>query len=117
MIRDDFLLRQIRKLAELLAAQFRGGSDPREEEDLDRELTEAQSLTSLTPEFAVRVPLGSLLGVLGEPERVLRMGLLIAGRGGSPGRALELIEAAVAGDPDLDNPDLRAVREALAASL
>lgn len=106
------MLRQIEKLAVMLAARIRSG-DELDRPELLEALTEAQSLTALTPSTAARVPLHALLNMLGPPERILRMGLLVAGEGEHPVRARALIDAAVERDPSLASPELSELLDAL----
>ncbi|MDP2317358.1 MAG: hypothetical protein Q8P41_31025 [Pseudomonadota bacterium] len=138
MIRDDFLLRQVRLLAALLA-RLLGRATPAEQAEAE---SECAGLVGLDLDVAGALPPDTLLALLRtadglDAERCLALGLGLAFRavrlaGAGPGAAPDpatarlaaarlattagtLIATALAARPALDNPDVQAVLAALAA--
>jgi hypothetical protein len=128
MIQDDFLLRQIRSLATLVARIF---GKRRDESDEEAEATCA-ALVGLDLSVAANLPARTLVGLLTtadglDADRCLALGLGLAlrsrrarARGDSTlarrigDTARTLLATAVLRKPALDGPELHAVLEALA---
>lgn len=118
MIRDDFLLRQVREIVEL-ALRVVGRAPAAEVE------ARAASVAGLDVDLAARLAPAALLRLLDGPEgldaeRALALGLGLAARalerrdGGVAATALALIDAALRARPALGDDAVGAVMEALA---
>lgn len=128
MLFDDFVLRQIQKIAELVAAlAARSAGQPHAE--VDAELAEAyRSLVGLERELAERMSAESLARLLGEPRQIGALALLMKahgdlcaarGQGGAASalyeKALELVSHA-GGDAELEGELRERLTGALASS-
>lgn len=119
MLFDDYVLKQIQKIAQLVAGIATRGAGP-SEEDLEAELASAhRDLVGLDPALADRMDVASLARLLGDAERVRALALLTQARGDlgaahDPHAASRLYERAWSLLDRADDPELRA---ALAARL
>lgn len=118
MLFDDYVLRQIKKIAELCAA-ITSRASGQTYEDVDGELASAyQSLLGMQPEMAERLSGASLARMLGDPQQIRAAALLLKAHGDlkvsreDPSGAARLWEKALALLDQADDAELRAELEA-----
>ena len=112
MIRDDYILRIIEQFAEALAAYLRG-----ETVAMDEVIRGAQSRTALPLKLVATLGFPALVGLLGgasvDAGQALTLGLLLVADGGHSQRAADLIDLALAAEPELGTEAVLEIRAAL----